>query len=272
MSSSTSDPASATMATASSSAAPANPLWNPFSNSLTSSLTLKLDRLNFLSWKSQVVPTVIGHDLDDILFTGAPPPKNLVNGNPNLECLQWRKNDQLLLSWLGSSMFESILASVANYNSSTAVWRALEQKFVFPVDDQDLVLQLLNGLGRKFDSVVSGITSRSDALTVEEVQALLLTHECRLEHHQNMTDLAVKMQVDLAFGNGRSGGARPFASSKNPTNEVFQPTSGRGFDKNWVVPKSHQPPPRAHLTDFDFEYDPQAYSTTLVQDFGDDTS
>uniref|UniRef100_A0A803QPE7 Retrotransposon Copia-like N-terminal domain-containing protein n=1 Tax=Cannabis sativa TaxID=3483 RepID=A0A803QPE7_CANSA len=57
--------------------------WNPFSSSLTSSLTLKLDRQNFLAWKSQVVPTVIGHELDDILFNNVSPPSNLVTGAPN---------------------------------------------------------------------------------------------------------------------------------------------------------------------------------------------
>uniref|UniRef100_A0A803PV09 Retrovirus-related Pol polyprotein from transposon TNT 1-94-like beta-barrel domain-containing protein n=1 Tax=Cannabis sativa TaxID=3483 RepID=A0A803PV09_CANSA len=168
-----------------------------------------------------------------------------------------------------------------------------------PVDDQDLVLQLLNGLGLEFDSVVSGITSRSDALTIEEVQALLLSHESRLEHHQFMTDLVVKMEANLTFGNGRSDGVPPYSNSKNPQHDVTQLSTGRGrgypkynqqsvicqvclrsghtipvchyyFDKNWVVSRSNQSA-RAHLVEVDSKYDPQAHSTTLVQDFGDDS-
>ncbi|KAM6590968.1 hypothetical protein CsatA_013573 [Cannabis sativa] len=135
MSSSTSDPQAPAMNTATQ--APQAPAvqpaatgsWNPFSNSLSSSLTVKLDRVNFLSWKSQVIPTVIGHDLDEILFTGVPPPSTLLNGNSNPAYLQWRRKDQLLLSWLRSSMSETVLASVANYDTSYSVWRALEQKF-----------------------------------------------------------------------------------------------------------------------------------------------
>ena len=107
----------------------ATPAWNPFSNSLTASLTLKLDRSNFLSWKSQVIPTVIGHDLDDLLFRDSSPPSTLLNGAPNPLFLQWRRNDQLLLSWLRSSMTEAVLATVASYPPSHSVWRALEQKF-----------------------------------------------------------------------------------------------------------------------------------------------
>uniref|UniRef100_A0A803PBY2 Uncharacterized protein n=1 Tax=Cannabis sativa TaxID=3483 RepID=A0A803PBY2_CANSA len=148
----------------------------------------------------------------------------------------------LLLSWLRSSISKTILASVANYTTSFSVLRALEQKFasqtkarqlehkrqfslvhkgnlpIFkfidkvqaiaasPIDDQDLVLQVLNGLGPEFDFVVSGITSRSDALTIEKVHALLLSHESRNEHDLAMNDLTVKMQANVALGNGRSRG------------------------------------------------------------------
>ena len=102
---------------------------NPFSNSLVSSLTIKLDRSNFLAWKSQVLPTVIGHDLDDILLSNVSPPQFLLTGAVNPAYLQWRKKDQLLLSWIRSSMSEGILGTFASYNTSYSVWTALEQKF-----------------------------------------------------------------------------------------------------------------------------------------------
>ena len=197
----------------------ASHLSNPFSNSLVSSLTIKLDRSNFRAWKSQVLPTVIGHDLDEILLTYLSPTQHLITGASNPAYLLWRKKGQLLLSWLRSSMTEGILATVANYVTSNSVWTALEQKFAsqskarllqlktqlsnshkgtmsisdyidklkticdslaiagHPITDFDLILYLLNGLGPEFDSVVSGITSRSDSLSLEEVQALLMSHE-----------------------------------------------------------------------------------------------
>uniref|UniRef100_A0A803Q6A3 Retrotransposon Copia-like N-terminal domain-containing protein n=1 Tax=Cannabis sativa TaxID=3483 RepID=A0A803Q6A3_CANSA len=341
MSSSSMNPGTtATAAMATPTNPPPVPPWIPFSHSLTSNLTIKLDRHNFLSWKSQVTPTVIGHDLDEILFTGTPPPQNLVTGVVNPEYTNWKKKDQLLLSWLRSSMSEVILASVANHTSAHSLWRALEQKFSSqtkarllqlmgqfshvhkgslsiseyvekvqtiadaltvagaPVQDQDLVLQVLNGLGPDFDSVVSGITARSDDLSIDEVQALLLSHESRLEHHHQMQNLSMKMQANLAFGSGRSGGVRPFSSTRTGNQETFH-SQGRGrgysrfppnrvvcqvclkvghttpvchyrFDKNWQVPKPAATNPRAYLTRQDLEYDPMAYSTTMVQDFGDD--
>ena len=98
-----------------SAATPPPPLhqWNPFQNSLNSSLTVRLDRTNYLAWKSQVIPTVIGHGLDDILLTGVAPVQRLINGGINPEFTTWKRKDQLLLSWLRSSMTETILNSLA---------------------------------------------------------------------------------------------------------------------------------------------------------------
>uniref|UniRef100_A0A803Q8D0 Integrase catalytic domain-containing protein n=1 Tax=Cannabis sativa TaxID=3483 RepID=A0A803Q8D0_CANSA len=281
MSSSLTDPGTtATAAMETPSNPPVVPPWNPFSHSLTSNLTIKLDRNNFLSWKSQVIPTVIGHDLDEILFTDTPPPQNLVNRTVNSEYTQWKKKDQLLLSWLRSSMSEVILASVANHTSFHSLWRALEQKFssqtkarllqlkgqfshvhkgnlsIFeyvekvqtiayaltvagaPVQDQDLVLQVLNGLGPDFDSVVSGITARSGVRPYSSN---------RIGNQENSSQYQ---------GRGRG-------YSRFPPNRVVclvclkightAHVCHYRFDKNWQV-----------------EYDPMAYSTTMVQDFGDD--
>ena len=100
--------------------------WNPFQHSLNSTLTVKLDRSNFLAWKSQVLPTVIGHGLDDLLLTGVPPPATLVNGLVNPAFVTWRRQDQLLLSWLRSAMTEAVLGSLAHHESSHAISLALQ--------------------------------------------------------------------------------------------------------------------------------------------------
>ncbi|XP_062111588.1 uncharacterized protein LOC133823034 [Humulus lupulus] len=129
-------PAATATATATNAAVAAVPIaattltvTNPFANSLNSSLTVKLDRLNFLAWKSQVLPTVIGHGLDDILLTGAAPPRLMVDGSVNPEHISWVRKDQLLLSWLRSSMSEAMLGFLPQYTSSNSAWRALEQRF-----------------------------------------------------------------------------------------------------------------------------------------------
>uniref|UniRef100_A0A803NTD2 Uncharacterized protein n=1 Tax=Cannabis sativa TaxID=3483 RepID=A0A803NTD2_CANSA len=113
-----------------------NQPWNPFSNSLSYSLAIKLDRVNFLSWKFQVVPTTIGHDLNDLLFSNVKPLKFLTNG---------RLVDKV------KSICDSL--AIAGY----------------VVSNEDLELQLLNGLGSEYDSVVSGITSSTESKSLEEI-------------------------------------------------------------------------------------------------------
>ncbi|KAF4403314.1 hypothetical protein G4B88_007960 [Cannabis sativa] len=237
---------SAPTATTTAAQAPANPPWNPFQNSLHSSLTVKLDRSNFLAWKSQVIPTVIGHGLDDILLGGISPPEKLVNGQSNPEFTIWKRKDQLLLSWLRSSMSESVLGSLAQFQSSYSAWRALEQRYASqskarilqiksqlstiqkenlsisdyldkvklladslsvagtPMEESDLIMHLLNGLGLEFDPVVVHVTSLVDDLSLESIQSLLLTHESRLERHFTIVDSSTKISANLVVGPNRS--------------------------------------------------------------------
>ena len=82
---------------------------SPFTTTLSTTLSIKLDRDNFLLWKSQLLPTTRGHGIEDYLFGTKPqPPKFLESQdedghniriiNPEFE--QWNRENQLLLSWL----------------------------------------------------------------------------------------------------------------------------------------------------------------------------
>ncbi|XP_060957927.1 retrovirus-related Pol polyprotein from transposon RE2 isoform X2 [Cannabis sativa] len=300
-------------------------------------LDISTDPVTFI----QVIPTVIGHDLDELLLSDSAPPDKLIIGNDNPLYLQWRRKDQLLLSWLRSSMTEGILATVACYSTSRSVWKALEQKFAsqskarllqlkcqltnlqkgnlsisdyvdkikfvcdslaiagHPVNDFDLILHLLNGLGPEFDSVVSSITSRSENLSLEEVQALLMSHESRLERHTTVLDISTKMAANLTLGS-RTGGNRHYHNTgKGQHTDNAGKTGNRGYgfrsvnnnrplcqvcmrfghtaatchyryDRNWVTPKAPHPQPQANLAEHTIDYDPQAFLAQTVPDFGDD--
>ena len=72
-----------------------------FCNSPCARLSVKLDSKNFSTWKSQVIPAVIGHGLDKLLFSeNACPTQRLVKGAINPEYQNWIRNDQSLLNWL----------------------------------------------------------------------------------------------------------------------------------------------------------------------------
>ncbi|KAH9782897.1 retrovirus-related pol polyprotein from transposon RE1 [Citrus sinensis] len=84
-------------------------------------------RQNFMIWKSQVLPSIRGNNLES-LINGAKlvPTKFLVQVEEdqtvttveNPEYIQWLRQDQLLLSWLLSTMTESVLSIVVQYTTS----------------------------------------------------------------------------------------------------------------------------------------------------------
>ncbi|KAL5825806.1 hypothetical protein ACOSQ3_021869 [Xanthoceras sorbifolium] len=75
------------------------------------------------------------------------------------------------------------------------------------IDDQDILLNVLNGLGNEYDSVVVYITSREDAITLSEAQYLLLTQEQRLEQQHSIASLEVSTaSANMASTDRRSSG------------------------------------------------------------------
>lgn len=213
-----------------------NPLPNPTSRATLSSpsqpdrlvvlnipISTKLTRTNFLTWRCQIKPTLHGHGLFKYL-TNDPPSKNVaVDGieSSNPVYFHWYQQDQLLLTWLRSSLSETILNPVVSCTTSSQLWQQLRQSFSassrarltelrrslqtttkggssclefcqpiraiadelafigFPISDDDLVIQILTGLGSDFNSVVAAANAK-DHLSFAELQSMLLSHEALL--------------------------------------------------------------------------------------------
>uniref|UniRef100_A0A803P1W3 Integrase catalytic domain-containing protein n=1 Tax=Cannabis sativa TaxID=3483 RepID=A0A803P1W3_CANSA len=238
-------------------------------------------------------------------------------------------------------MSETILGSLAQYNSSYDAWRALEQRFAnqskarllriksqlsiiqkgnlsitdyydkvklladslssggHPLDDSDLIMHMLNGLGPEYDPVVVHVTSLVDILSLESIQSMLLTHESRLERHYTINDSSSKIMANLTVHNSHSNSGPSYRSYAgqgcgNFTSNRSQGRSyGRGnqsipcllcqvchksghtravchyrFDKKFITPKINET--RAYLAEIDDQEDPQAYSSSAIQEFADD--
>lgn len=94
-------------------------------------ISTKLTRSNFLAWKAQILPTLHGHGIYHYL-TDDPPSRLLtVAGQTQTNPLysHWHRQDQLLLSWLLSSLTESILGQVVSCQTSAELWRLLQRTF-----------------------------------------------------------------------------------------------------------------------------------------------
>ncbi|KAH9722711.1 Disease resistance-like protein DSC1 [Citrus sinensis] len=126
---------------------------------------IKLDRSNYLLWRSQVLASIRGNRLEDFItgIKSAPEESILLAGvdgstqrieNPEYQI--WRSQDQILLSWLLSTLSEGILSLVINCESSFSVWKALEKKF--GVQSEARVLQLIYELN----------TLKNESLSIED--------------------------------------------------------------------------------------------------------
>ena len=59
------------------------------------------------------------------------------------------------------------------------------------VNDYDLILCMLSGVGRDYDSVVSVVQSQRNSISSQEVQYLLLNHEQRIAQFNYETTLDI---------------------------------------------------------------------------------
>ncbi|KAK2637883.1 hypothetical protein Ddye_025678 [Dipteronia dyeriana] len=70
------------------------------------------------------------------------------------------------------------------------------------ISDNDLILSILHGVGRDYDSVVSVITSQRGNISLQETQYLLLNHEQRIADFDSTTQLDITTpSANFVIGN-----------------------------------------------------------------------
>ncbi|KAL5854737.1 hypothetical protein ACOSQ4_004539 [Xanthoceras sorbifolium] len=87
-----------------------------FASHLNFNLSIKLDRKNYLFWKAQVLLAIRAYNLEEYIFESKPAPKKFievqgenfdeVTTKVSDEFLAWKKNDQLLVCWIISTISE----------------------------------------------------------------------------------------------------------------------------------------------------------------------
>jgi Reverse transcriptase (RNA-dependent DNA polymerase)/gag-polypeptide of LTR copia-type len=99
-----------------------------FSHQIHTSLTSE----NYLVWRLQVLAALRGHGLVGFVDGSRSPPAQVLTTtggstsiNPELE--SWNQQDQLILSWLFSSISPSLLTQVVRCETSASLWCTLAQ-------------------------------------------------------------------------------------------------------------------------------------------------
>ena len=131
--------------------------------SFTHALSIKLNQDNFLLWSHQVLAAIKGHKLLHFIKSSVKPLQYLSDADKqsgilNPEYLDYEQQDQLLLSWLLSSMSENLLTRMIGCNESHKIWSKLEQYFTVTTKAQ--VKQLRGDLA----AIKKGSKSMNDYL------------------------------------------------------------------------------------------------------------
>ncbi|GAU18461.1 hypothetical protein TSUD_366440 [Trifolium subterraneum] len=104
-------------------------------------ITEKLTEQNYHLWRQQVEPYINAHGLDDLIGPAPAPPHFLTvadHASATLNPLyrKWRRQDQMLLSWLQSTLSSEILARFLGSHTSQDLWAKQLTVLHIPGPDQ----------------------------------------------------------------------------------------------------------------------------------------
>lgn len=115
-----------------------SPFWSNSRNlgfTQLPSILLKLDRGNYAFWHALVLSSIRAHGYEDFLSSTALrpspflPTSSIGATTPNPEFLTWMRRDQYLMSWMLSSVGETMLGHVVRSRSFAELWIGLENHF-----------------------------------------------------------------------------------------------------------------------------------------------
>ncbi|KAL5735746.1 hypothetical protein ACOSQ2_030534 [Xanthoceras sorbifolium] len=112
---------------------------SPFNSQLNFNLPIKLNDNNYLFWKAQVLPAIRAYNMEDYIFEAKAAPvkyveetssEGQVSSRISNEFLVWKKNDQLLVCWLISTLSESVVGQVTRcVTTAFEVWSTLKNMY-----------------------------------------------------------------------------------------------------------------------------------------------
>ncbi|KAF6155295.1 hypothetical protein GIB67_019821 [Kingdonia uniflora] len=99
-------------------------------------VSIKLDRHNYLLWKSQFMSVLKGHGLVGFIVGTHPCPNEFLPDSEGKETAavnpkytEWHHQDQNLLSWINATLSETVLPYVVGVPTFEIVWATLDYRF-----------------------------------------------------------------------------------------------------------------------------------------------
>ncbi|RVW48987.1 Retrovirus-related Pol polyprotein from transposon TNT 1-94 [Vitis vinifera] len=109
--------------------------------SLNHALPIKLDRNNYILWKTRMENVVYANGFEEYIEgTKSCPPKELPTGDLNPDFVQWRRFDRMVLSWMYSTLNPDIMGQIVGFQTSHEAWMALHK--IFSASSKARIMQL----------------------------------------------------------------------------------------------------------------------------------
>ncbi|KAF3781176.1 hypothetical protein EJ110_NYTH34465 [Nymphaea thermarum] len=102
-------------------------------NAAAALVSIKLNRDNYLLWRSQVESVMDSQDLLQFVDeTQVEPPKEITKDGKtemNPKFVTWRKLDRLALSWIKATIIEAVLGQIMRAKTAFDAWTTLEKSY-----------------------------------------------------------------------------------------------------------------------------------------------
>ncbi|RVW57741.1 hypothetical protein CK203_116248 [Vitis vinifera] len=162
-------------------------------------LPVKLDRNNYVLWKTQMENVIYANGFKEHIEGLKPCPPQMI-ATCEIIAYQtsnttWVALEKIFSASSKARIMQLRLAFQTTRKGSLPIMEyILKMKIITdslaaigePVAERDQILQLLASLGADYNSIVASLTAREDDLTLHSVHSILLSHEQRL-HFQNST-------------------------------------------------------------------------------------
>ncbi|KAL5820455.1 hypothetical protein ACOSQ3_022337 [Xanthoceras sorbifolium] len=116
--------------------------YSSLAKTLNSNVPMKLDKSNYIYWKTQVMPAIRTLDLEDYISGSAVIPEPYIDVHTHIEgegtLIQkqvnpaysyWKKTDQILLCWLLETLSQGVLGQVTQCRTSLKIWSKLQRVY-----------------------------------------------------------------------------------------------------------------------------------------------
>ncbi|TYK22689.1 T3P18.3 [Cucumis melo var. makuwa] len=189
---------------------PLNQLLNQFPST-------KLDRTNYLLWKTIALPILktVGESTETVSVkassavsegTTASSSTSMDSKIVNPKYEKWVTSDLLLLGWIYNSMVSDMALQLMEFNTGKDLWEAIKnlfgiqsrQKKIFFVTSSKLLRKVSLGLYKVYNPVTAVIQGKPDIFLLD-MQSELLIFEKHLEHQNSQRNPG---NENVVVGNG----------------------------------------------------------------------